>query len=91
MQVAAKRLLAGFVAEYGASCIGAKRPTDQGPEQQARLRYPPCAALCLHLVDAEQHERPNVDDNGAGDDIGRGEKGREGHESFYMVGGFWHL
>ena len=91
MQVVTKGLLAGFVAEYGAPRIGTLRTTDQGPEQQARLRYPPCAAFCLHLVDAEQHECPDVDDNGAGDDIGRGEKGREGHESFYMVGGFWHL
>lgn len=80
MQIARERLFPRLVPENRAPGIGPRCAADQRAEQQAAFGYPPSPTLRAQLVDAEQHERPDVQDDCGGGDVDGGEEVGEGHD-----------
>ena len=76
--MAGKGLLARLVPEYSAAGIGADGPTQKRPYQQRPLGHAPRAFFGADLVEAEQHERPQVDQRKQAKRVGEGEEGVEG-------------
>jgi len=78
VEVAGKGLLARLVPEYSAAGIGADGPPKKRPYQQRPFGHPPRAFLSADLVEAEQYERPQVDQRKQAKRVGEGEEGVEG-------------
>lgn len=84
VEVAGKGLLARLVPEYSAAGIRADGPTQKRPGQQRPLGHAPRAVLSADLVEAEQYERPQIDQRKQAKSIGEGEEGVDVHK--YYVG-----
>ena len=61
VQVAGKGLLARLVPEYRATSICADGPPKKRPYQQRPFRNATGPRPSADLVEAEQHERPQID------------------------------
>ncbi len=79
VEVAGKGLLARLVPECSATGIGADDPTQKRPSQQRPFGHPPRSRLSADLVEAEQYERPQVDQRKQAKRIGEGEEGVDVH------------
>ena len=78
VEVAGKGLLARLVPECSATGIGADDPTQKRPSQQRPFGHPPRSRLSADLVEAEQYERPKIDQRKQAKRVGEGEEGVEG-------------
>ncbi len=79
MEVAGKRLLAGFVPEQRAASIRTDAPPEKRPNQQRPFRHTAGPRRSAELVEAEQQEGDQVDQRKQAKRIGEGEEGVEGH------------
>ena len=85
VEVAGKGLLARLVPDYSATGIRADGSPQKRPRLQRPFGHPPRAFLSADLVEAEQYERPQVDQRKQAKRIGEGEEGVDVHK--YYVGG----
>jgi hypothetical protein len=79
VEVAGKGLLAGLVPEHRAARISADGAPEKGPCEQRPLRHAPGALFGADLIEAEQHECPDVDEREGGKAVGDGEEGSDVH------------
>lgn len=87
VEVAGKGLLARLVSEYSAASICADGPTQKRPRQQRPFGHAPRSRLSADLVEAEQYERPQVDQRKQAKRIGEGEEGVEGQCAIKLTRG----
>jgi len=79
VEVAGKRLLAGFVPEQRAASIRTDAPPEKRPYQQRPFRHASGPRPSAQLIEAEQQEGPQVYQRKQAKRIGEGEEGGEGH------------
>lgn len=79
VEVAGKRLFAGFVPEHRTARICADGAPDERPCKQRPLGYASRALLGADLVESEQHECPYVDERKGRKGIGESEEGGNVH------------
>ena len=84
LEVAGKGLLARLVPECSATGIGADDPTQKRPSQQRPFGHPPRSRLSADLVEAEQYERPQVDQRKQAKRIGEGEEGVDVYRMVFL-------
>jgi hypothetical protein len=79
VEVARKGLLAGLVPEHRAARVSADGTAEKGPSKQSPFRHAPRTLFGADLVEAEQHECPDVDEREGGEAVGDGEEGSDVH------------
>lgn len=84
LEVAGKGLLARLVPECSATGIGADDPTQKRPSQQRPFGHPPRSRLSADLVEAEQYERPQVDQRKQAKRVGEGEEGVDVYRMVFL-------